>query len=446
MNYTKYAKEKLAYKNFIEIKEKKIFHNHNNNIISKKLKLIKEEKNKMSNEKTCISKQSIIFTNQMNAKQNKNNNLNFNNNILEKCFSDDKKNINKQFCPNINNDFRIILKNVGNTTYMNSALRCLSNNYNFSSYYLKNKDVLNNNKQDIPISYAFSRIIYHLYPEKDKPFHHSYSLDKFHKTIMQLNPIFRGKSTKNAIDFLIYLIERLHEENKLLKKILKNSGKTEPIEIDYNNNNDKYMKLLNEIKDSKVYGEFCWINKSVEKCWSCGNEKMTFNSFFTYDLDFENALRKTILNYNKELTILNCIKYSLETENLYNVFCEKCDMMTNIEKKSSIQLCGNSLIFLFRGIEKIENINNIKNNGIKLKIEEKLNLSNLIGISNYIYALNGLISYNIEESEYIAYSIDPFNRKWYKYIKEDIIAVELNDFINEYELKIFPVILFYRRI
>lgn len=227
---------------------------------------------------------------------------------------------------------------------------------------------------------------------------------------------------------------------------MKNSGKTEPIEIDYNNNNDKYMKLLNEIKDSKVYGEFCWINKSVEKCWSCGNEKMTFNSFFTYDLDFENALRKTILNYNKELTILNCIKYSLETENLYNVFCEKCDMMTNIEKKSSIQLCGNSLIFLFRGIEKIENINNIKNNGIKLKIEEKLNLPNLIGNSNYIYTLNGLISYNIEESEYIAYSIDPFNRKWYKYIKEDIIAVELNDFINEYELKIFPVILFYRRI
>ena len=445
MNYTKYAKGKLAYKQFIEIKDKKIFHNHNNNIISKKLNLIKEENNKMSNEKTLISKQPIISNNQIKVKENKDNNLNFNENILEKCFSEDKKNINKQFYSNINKEIRIILKNVGNTTYMNSVLRCLSNNYNFSSYYLKNKDVINNNKQNIPISYTFSRIIFHLYQERDMPFQQSYSLDKFHKTIMQLNPIFRGKSTKNAIDFLIYLIEQLHEENKILKKILKNSEKAELIEIDYNNNG-KYMKLLNEIKDSKVYSEFCWINKSVEKCWACGNEQISYNSFFTYDLDFENALRKTILNYNKELTIFNCIKYTLEKENLYNVFCEKCDMMTNIEKKSSIQLCGNSLIFLFRGIEKMENINNIKNNGIKLKIEVELNLSNLIGTNNFIYTLNGLISYNIEESEYIAYSIDPINRKWYKYIKEDIISVEINDFINEYELKIFPVILFYRRI
>ena len=398
-------------------------------IISKKLNLIKEDKNKMLNEK---AHQPVIFTNQINVKENKHKDLNSND-------------INKHDNSNINNEIRIILKNVGNTTYMNSVLRCLSNNYNFSSYYLKNKEVINKNMKDIPISYTFSRIIFHLYPEKNMPFHNSYSLDKFHKTIMQLNPIFRGKSTKNAIDFLIYLIEQLNEENKILQKILKNSEKTEPIKIDYNSN-DKYMKLLNEIKDSKVFGEFFWINKSVEKCWSCGNEEITFNSFFTYDLDFENALRKTILNYNKELTIFSCIKYTLENENLYNVFCEKCDMRTNVEKKSSIQLCGNNLIFLFRGIEKMENINNIKNNGIKLKIEEKLNLSNLIGTNNYIYTLNGLISYNIEESEYIAYSIDPFTRKWYKYIKEDIISVELNDFINEYELKLIPVILFYRRI
>ena len=45
----------------------------------------------MSNEKTCISNQAIIYTNQINIKGNKDNNLKFNDNILEKYFSEDKK-------------------------------------------------------------------------------------------------------------------------------------------------------------------------------------------------------------------------------------------------------------------------------------------------------------------------------------------------------------------
>ena len=45
----------------------------------------------MSNEKICISNQPIIYINQVNVKENKDNNLNFNENILEKCFSEDKK-------------------------------------------------------------------------------------------------------------------------------------------------------------------------------------------------------------------------------------------------------------------------------------------------------------------------------------------------------------------
>ena len=51
----------------------------------------------MSNEKTCISSQPIIYTNQINVKGNKDNNLNFNDNILEKYFSEDKKNYPSEF-------------------------------------------------------------------------------------------------------------------------------------------------------------------------------------------------------------------------------------------------------------------------------------------------------------------------------------------------------------
>ena len=49
-----------------------------------------------------------------------------------------------------NNDFeqniiQIMLKNVGNTTYMNSRIRCFANNKFFSDYFLYNLNIFKNN-------------------------------------------------------------------------------------------------------------------------------------------------------------------------------------------------------------------------------------------------------------------------------------------------------------
>ena len=136
----------------------------------------------------------------------------------------------------------------------------------------------------------------------------------------------------------------------------------------------------------------------------------------------------------------------MEKENVYNIFCKNCNTKTNFEKQSSILLTRKSIIFLNRGFEKNKIINAMNSNNIRIKINEKLDLSNLTGIKNSVYYLNGLILYNIVELEYIAYSINPTNKKWYKYIKEKIISIELKDFINEYDSKLFPAILFYGKI
>ena len=102
------------------------------------------------------------------------------------------------------------------------------------------------------------------------------------------------------------------------------------------------------------------------------------------------------------------------------------------------------MIFLIRGIEKKEVINDIRNYQIKIKINESFNLFDKAKNKKSFYSLNGLILYDTEKLEYIAYSISPFDKKWYQYSKENITPMDLKDFINENNFKLFPAILFYK--
>ncbi len=492
MNYNKFIGKKDSLRNLSKKNKKKNLYKNRpineNNIKLKNQNIINEEKDKISTDKIVnfnnnsminninyfnnIKKQKQFlnfffseFSKKSNIEEKKEDDfkpkrqINFQYNKDQESILEDKININKYKIKkdikgknlNINNNnlysdndfFLVILENVGNTTYMNSVLRCLSNNFDFSNFYLNNIDDIKKYMTIMPISYMFSRVLFHLFPNKNIPFQKSYSLDKFHNVIIELNPIFRGKSTKNAIDFLIYFIEQLHEENKYFQKKDEISGNFQIVD---SNNLHKYINLKEGVQQSNIFYEFSWINKNVEKCWICNEEKILYQSLFTFDLDFENALNKAILYDNKNLSILDCIKYRIEKENIYNIFCKNCNTKTNFEKQSSILLTRKSIIFLNRGFEKNKIINAMNSNNIRIKINEKLDLSNLTGIKNSVYYLNGLILYNIVELEYIAYSINPTNKKWYKYIKEKIISIELKDFINEYDSKLFPAILFYGKI
>ena len=339
-----------------------------------------------------------------------------------------------------NSNIQVLLENSGNTTYMITVLRCLTNIKCFNNYYLKYKEAFIKNAFNIPISYALSRIIVHLFPEQKSQFLKKYSIKKFHSIIIYFNPIFKGQSTKNATDFLMYIINQMHEEYKIFhnKSQLENSRKEIVI-----HNFDNFIKYLKENEYSNISIQFAWINKKVEKCWECNKEIITFNNFLTYDLEFENALNKAILNNNNEISIVDCINYVSEEKNIYNIFCTNCKRRNNFIKKSVIYSLANSLIFLIRGMEKKEVVNDIKSYQIKIKIDENLNLFDYAKNKKISYYLNGLIAYDIEKLEYIAYSISPIDKKWYKYSKDNIISMDLKDFINENDFKKFPVILFY---
>ena len=339
---------------------------------------------------------------------------------------------------NYNNPSLIVLENKGNQTYLNCVIRIISNIKDISKYYLNKMEYIEKVHHKIKISYIFSRVLYHLYILPPQ----NYSLEKFYNTLISYNPIFKGDETKDSIDFLIYFINELHEENKKVLYYNKNNP-----EIDFHNY-DNYRKYLNENENTKINESFSWINKKVLKCWGCNNEKISFQRFFTYDLDFENALKKTFFNQgdnnNNKISVFDCIKYTSEEKNIYNIFCDKCNKKNNFNKKSSIVFSSKYIIFLNRGIDN-EFIKTIRDNQIQIHINRKIDFSKIVENNNTIYNLFGFILYDTEKLEYISYCVCPYTKQWYKYKREEIISLEIKDFIYDYNYKLFPVILLYER-
>ena len=455
---TNFQRKKLNSQNKIRIKSNP--ENYKNNFEIKKKNSNPIEKIEFS-DNNKILKILMPKVNIINKNQGQNNNLILNINKRKSQVKNDKKESNLEkrnnksdsltfFSINFKCSPQVPLENYGKTSYINSVFQCLGNIECISFYYLSNKELFVEYHNEIfLVSFLFSRLVIHLFPNSEEDYKKPYSLKKIYNNILALNPIFKGKSTKNAIDFLLYFLNELHEEEKKFlnqDKNLKN----------YNNINEKnlinyinYLIYLNNTKDSKtqIYKAFSWINKKIETCWECKTENINFQFYFTYDLEFENVLNKAIINYKNEISIFDCIKYTTEPTNLYNTFCKNCNKKNNFTKISNIYSCQNMLILLIRGIEKKETCENIKNNNIKIKIDNFLDLTNVIENknSNKVFSLYGLIFFDSVNLEYIAFSISPIDQKWYRYINKECRLVELKDFINLSDNnKIFPAILFYK--
>jgi len=100
------------------------------------------------------------------------------------------------------------------TFCINSTLYCLANNEKINKYLFdiyKNEKLENSQRL---ITFLFWRIIYHL-NMKDTD---EYSLKNFYQFITSYNLVLKDINSKNLVDFLIFLLEQFHEENKKFRK------------------------------------------------------------------------------------------------------------------------------------------------------------------------------------------------------------------------------------
>lgn len=352
-----------------------------------------------------------------------------------------------------------------NLTYMSCVLQCLANIAPIAKFYLRKKKYFAKNMDKCVLNYAFSRFISNMYSypqEEDKQFYQTFKIDEFRQLIIKNNKTFIGNSTKDASQFLHYLIGMLEEEqDQLLRKENNNINK----KINYNNPLEfkKYYDDLIKEHNSIFFNCFNWIHK---KEIICKNDHRTieFNNYLTYVLDIEKYINDLYVNNQQknnsinEIHITNCIEKELDDINLYNIYCDSCKQKINKNQTRSIYISPNYFIFLtdFRKnriiSEKFDFKSNQNSDKFIFKIDEEINLSKKIENKNsYMnYSLEGIISYNFEEKldkyiYYVAYYKSSIDNFWYKYTSGAFEKINLPKVLNSFvESYLLPCILIYK--
>ena len=307
------------------------------------------------------------------------------------------------------------IENVGNSSYMSANIRILANIEKIVKYYLKKLNIITDNFQDIPLSYAFSRIIFHLYPFPQDSLKKSISLNNFYRTALLLNSAFIGKTTKNAIDFLTFLLETLHNDDKKLRN-QNNNG---------DNNNDKikefedYAIYLDQNEKSIIFDNFAWINKKVTKCNNCVEEKMKFQYYFTYEANIFDSLDKVIMEKKKNINIYDCLQYQSDNKKSYNHYCYNCKNKCTFTEENTI--CATPKYFIFLLFNEDKTIKKFKESNIQFLIDQELKLNDIVKgqTINYLYEPIGKVDYYFQTKEYISSCCSPIDNNWYKYENEN---------------------------
>ena len=357
----------------------------------------------------------------------------------------------------------VVLENVGNSSYMNSVLQCLANIRSIIKYYLSKNNDIKKKIQELPISYGFSRIIFQLYPFPEDSLKKSFSLKTFQRTIAYYNRCFKGEDCKSAKDFLVYLLENLHKEDKLFRSQKQdNSEKTQNGNKPVNKSFKEYLQYLIDNEKSIISDNFCWINQKINKCQLCNTENISYQNFLSFELDLEDAIDnmppKDSKSQNREISIMKCIQNQLKNK-VIKMYCKKCKQKCDFQIKKSISFAPEVFILL----NEVKDPGNIIEKMNKEEIDFGLSNDDVYTLdfsqiikdanSNKTYSLQAVVCSQritsgavekIGKIKYVALCKSPIDSKWYRYednIISPITEVQLPIFITE----LFPEIFFYRQ-
>ena len=334
------------------------------------------------------------------------------------------------------------LKDLSDTSYINSVLYCLSNIRNIVSYFLNPENVsyIDKNIKTMHLSYVFERLMYHLY-EKDNANENIYSPESFWKVLSKLNITYKTLQRRNPIDLINFLLNILHNElnKENNQKIIVNQ-----------NNEDKNQVIKNGIKNFKlkensiISNNLKWFQLKEFSCQKCKKNFYEFLSFNTFNLDLEAT--QNFIKAN-EINIYDSLKNYKEPKN-FKTFCESCQENENMISKSKIFLTSHVLIFLLnRDIDFSDKNDLLK---IKFNIDEKIDLNDFIDEdhSPKKYQLIGIISIYLKEKRYVNFCESPVDKKWYFYNNEkkveDINLQEVLKIHNKDDNEFIPTILVYK--
>ena len=239
---------------------------------------------------------------------------------------------------------------------MNSALQVLLNINEFILLFAK--DVRINYKNKNGKSYGrVTNLFSELIIEKLSGEENVLEPIKLKKLIGELMPLFKGNGQQDSFEFLIFMLDCLHEDLNLIS----NKPYTEnPDSLTYKGTEEE---LSNEIWANNLKRNCSFVNsfftgqmKSTFECKKCSQSKVIYECFNTLCLPIPES--KTI--------ILNIVLHRLPiTQKVYKV--------DDIKKFNSIKSISKDLVSNYEGIRselQLIRRNSLKNNDVLISVEE----------------------------------------------------------------------------
>ena len=339
------------------------------------------------------------------------------------------------------------LENLGDTSYLNAVLFALANIRNLSSFFLnpKNQNKINKKIGELPFSYAFERLLIHLYPFPEKDKKEIYKPISLFNLLGYKNIIYKSFNRKNPNDLICFILDILH--NELISK--NNNQKLNGNIKDRNNMIKIGIKNFKNFNNSIISNNFNWFEIRESLCNKCGETTYNFQTFNSFSLDIEvtfNYYKNKMNNIKEILTIYDCLEFYNFTKQK-NAYCNFCNQSLNKLNTTKIFSSPNIFIFLLdRGID----FDNKKLIDIHFNINEKIDLKNYIENSEAPskYGITGIVSINMKLKKYVSFCKSPVDKNWYLYNDEinekaDIKTILENH--NNYK-ELIPCILIYEAI
>ena len=410
--------------------------NSMNNIDNNNINMNNMNKNKIGLNRMNNNMNNIYNINKM---KNNMNNLGFNN----------QNNMNNQINPQnfhqyINNDAKVIeqkpmpifpnktaLKNIGNTSYMNSVIQCLSNIKYLSDYLIKHFGKFDVGNQ--PLSLAFSSLVYDLFTTQKK-----YIVPElFKKIIGELNPLFKVNHEVDAKDLIIFLLEKLRQE-------LNKSNYSEQFNIDYaqleKDSFDENKMLQHFIKDfteknkSIISDNFYGFMRSTTKCSCCGIIKYSFKTFNFLFFKLKNVKefiqKKRFSNNIYKLNLYDAFDFDKREEILDRknmIVCNFCKALAPCTHQQIIYTLPKVLIII---LDRGKNNQDFKEE-FQFPKELDLNTGNYVirNDCNTKFYLQSIITHlgeSIDGGHYIAYCRNGPNKEFLCYNDSIIFLATVN--------------------
>ena len=360
---------------------------------------------------------------------------------------------------------------------MNSTLQSLSQTAQLTNYFLSEKNenqILNNNiykknKQANQLSPSYLTLIHNLWSkETNKP----YSPNEFRKIVEAMNPLFKEGEAGDSKDFIIFILEQLHNE---LKKPVHNNIITpnEPLNQYDQNNALNYFFTEFQKETSIISDIFFGFLETTNTCQNCKNNfnskgmsnpvlynyqifnclifpleevKKMKNNYIQMNMINMYYMQNNYTNYNNNIVdIYDCFRYyekldyfTGENQNYCNYCKQTCDSIYN----TKIYVSPNVLVLILnRGRGNIYDV--------KLNFYDKIDISQFVvkkEVNNIIYELYGVITHigqSGPSAHFVASCKSPVDFKWYRY--NDSMVNPINDVQKEIINFGTPYILFYKK-